>query len=84
MQKKKANSVEKLGKNPTMDQSQKTTNMVSTMMLIFIIFMRFSLPVAMTIYWFISSLISVLQTIIIQGILQKKQEKKHVKYKTKK
>ena len=84
MQKKKANSVEKLGKNPTMDQSQKTTNMVSTMMLIFIIFMGFSLPVAMTIYWFISSLISVLQTIIIQGILQKKQEKKHVKYKTKK
>lgn len=84
MQKKKANSVEKLGKNPTMDQSQKTTNMVSTMMLIFIIFMGFSLPVAMTIYWFISSLISVLQTFIIQGILQKKQEKKHVKYKTKK
>ena len=84
IQKKKSNSIEKLGKNPTMDQSQKTTNMVSTMMLIFIIFMGFSLPVAMTIYWFISSLISVLQTFVIQAILQKNQEKKHVKYKTKK
>ena len=67
-----------------MDQSQKTSSMVNTMMLIFIIIMGLNLPVAMTIYWFMSSLISVLQTVIMQVILQKKQEKKHVKYKTKK
>lgn len=84
IQKKNTKNIEKLGKNPSMDQSQKTSSMVNTMMLIFIIIMGLNLPVAMTIYWFMSSLISILQTVIMQVILQKKQEKKHVKYKTKK
>lgn len=85
IQKKKNNNVEKLGKNPSMEQSQRTMSMVNNMMLVFIIIMGLSLPIAMAIYWFVSSLISIMQTIIMQTILTHRQEgKKHVKYKTKK
>lgn len=85
LQKKKTQQVEKLTKNPSMDQNQKTMSMVNNIMLIFIIFMGFSLPVAMAIYWFVSSLISILQTIIMQHVLANvANNKKHVKYKTKK
>lgn len=84
LQKKKTQSVEKLTKNPSMEQNQKTMSLVNNMMLIFIIFMGFSLPVAMAIYWFVSSLISILQTLIMQKVLSNTADKKHVKYKTKK
>ena len=85
MQKKKQQDIQKLGRNPSMDQSQKTMNMVNNIMMIFIIFMGLSLPIAMAIYWFVSSLISVLQTVIMQHILGKVTDsKKNVKYKTKK
>ena len=54
-------------------------------MLIFIIIMGFSLPVAMAIYWFASSLIGIAQTLIMQTLLGKHtNNKKNVKYKTKK
>ena len=85
MQKKKQQEIQKLGKNPSMDQSQKTMSMVNNIMMIFIIFMGLSLPIAMSIYWFVSSLISVLQTLVTQHFLGKvSNDKKHVKYKTKK
>lgn len=85
LQKKRTANVQKLTKNPSMEQSQKTMNMVNTMMIIFIIFMGLSLPVAMTVYWFITSLISLLQSLIMQSLLNKGDNKKtHVKYKTKK
>jgi membrane protein insertase Oxa1/YidC/SpoIIIJ len=45
--------------------------------------MGLSLPVAMAIYWFITSLISLLQTYIMQVLINKDDKKKHVKYKTK-
>ncbi len=85
LQKKKGDKVEKLAKNPSMDQSQKTMSMVNNFMLIFIIIMGFSLPVAMAIYWFASSLIGIAQTLIMQTLLGKHtNNKKNVKYKTKK
>lgn len=85
MQKKSQEDVEKLTRNPSQEQSQKTMGMVNNMMLIFIIVMGLSLPVAMAIYWFASSLISLAQTVIMQLVIQKHQKnKKHTKYKTKK
>ena len=88
IQKKKQKDIQKLGKNPSMDQSQRTMNMVNNIMLVFIIFMGFSLPIAMAIYWFVSSLISVVQTVIMQKVLASSANKhghqKTVKYKTKK
>ena len=81
--KKRTAGVEKLTKNPSMDQNKKTMDMVNNMMIIFIIFMGLSLPVAMAIYWFITSLISLLQTYIMQVLINKDDKKKHVKYKTK-
>lgn len=83
LQKKRTAGVEKLTKNPSMDQNKKTMDMVNNMMIIFIIFMGLSLPVAMAIYWFITSLISLLQTYIMQVLINKDDKKKHVKYKTK-
>lgn len=85
IQKKKNKGVEKLHKNPSLEQNQKTMSMVNNFMMVFIIIMGFSLPVSMSIYWFISSLISVAQTLIMQVVLKNYSEKKtHVKYKTKK
>ena len=82
LQKKRTADVERLTKNPSMDQSKKTMDMVNNIMIIMIIFMGLSLPVAMAIYWFITSLISLLQTYVMQ-VLLRKDDVKHVKYKTK-
>jgi membrane protein insertase Oxa1/YidC/SpoIIIJ len=47
--------------------------------------MGIQLPIAMSIYWFISALISALQTVIIQVILAKTSTKqKFANYKTRK
>ena len=75
----------KLGKNPAQDQSGKQMNMVSNVMMIMIIFMGFTLPVGMAIYWFISAIISLAQSLIIRLIGKvRKPKSQYAKYKTKK
>jgi YidC/Oxa1 family membrane protein insertase len=61
---KKSKSIEKTVKSPAADQASSQTKLMSNMMLIMIIFMGFSLPSAMGIYWFFGALISVGQTFI--------------------
>jgi YidC/Oxa1 family membrane protein insertase len=78
-QKKKAKSYEKVGKNPTQDQQSKTNNMVSNIMVIMIILMGLQLPIAMSVYWFIGALISLLQSLIMQHITEKQAKKKSYK-----
>jgi YidC/Oxa1 family membrane protein insertase len=73
----------KLQKNEAADQQGRTMKMMSWIMLIMVIFMGIQLPIAMSIYWFISALISALQTVIIQIIISKKNDKqKFAKYKS--
>lgn len=79
IQKKKAEKQQKLVKNPTADQTQKTMSMVNNIMLIMIIVMGWSLPVSMCIYWFITSLIALGQSFLMQKIISntaKKMKKK--------
>ena len=58
---------------------------MNIVMLVMIIFMGFSLPVAMAIYWTISALISLTQSLVMSAINNKKTDKKDfAKYKTKK
>ncbi len=69
------------GKNPTKDQNNKQANMMSNVMMVMIIVMGFTLPVAMALYWIISALISLAQSLIIRAVSNKKNKsKKFVKY----
>lgn len=74
MQKRANKSVSKMGKNPAMDKTQSQTKMISNIMLIMIIIMGISLPSAMGVYWLISALISLAQTLITQRIMRKKKQ----------
>lgn len=74
----------KLGKNPAQDQSAKQANMMSNIMMIMIIVMGFTLPVAMAVYWVISALIALAQSLIIRAISKNKTKQNgFVKYKNK-
>jgi YidC/Oxa1 family membrane protein insertase len=83
-QKKAQQATQKLGKNPAQTQQAKTMSIVNNVMVIMIIVMGLSLPIAMAIYWFISALISLGQTLLMQYIAKKHAEKqKYAKYKSK-
>ena len=78
--KAKSKKVARLGKNPAQAQQNKTMNMVSYVMLAVIIFMGFSLPAAMGVYWFIGALVSLAQSLITQAIMSATaKNKKHKK-----
>ena len=79
LQKKRQSKTQKLVKNPSADQQQKTMSMVNNVMLIMIIVMGFSLPVSMCIYWFITSLIALGQSFLVQKITSNSTKKKVVK-----
>lgn len=74
MQKKENKKIAKMGKNPAMDKTQSQTKMISNVMLIMIIVMGISLPAAMGVYWLISALISLAQTLITQKVMRKKKQ----------
>ncbi|MCH5179984.1 MAG: membrane protein insertase YidC [Erysipelotrichales bacterium] len=74
MQKRANKKISKMGKNPAMDKTQSQTKMMSNIMLIMIIIMGISLPSAMGVYWLISALISLTQTLITQRIMRKKKQ----------
>ena len=79
IQKKKQGESQKLVKNPTVEQQQKTMSMVNNVMLIMIIVMGLSLPVSMCIYWFITSLISLGQSFLIQKLTENAGKKKVIR-----
>ena len=59
-------------------------NIVNNVMVIMIIVMGLSLPIAMGIYWFFTALISLAQSLIMQKISTRNIEKnKFAKYKSK-
>ena len=83
-QNKLQKNTQKLGKNPAQDQQNKTMKMVSNVMVIMIIIMGLSLPIAMGIYWFITALIALGQTLLTQKLAERASKKaKYAKYKTK-
>jgi YidC/Oxa1 family membrane protein insertase len=61
--------------NPAQDKNTNTMKWVSYGMLIFTIIMGFALPAAMGVYWGIGAVISMVQTLVTQMIMAKKQDK---------
>ena len=77
IQKKKAKDVAKLGKNPAQQSQNNKMKWFTYIMLALIIFMGFSLVSAMGIYWFIGAIFSIIQTLVMQIISDKRKAKKN-------
>ena len=75
IQKAKAKKVAKLGKNPAQKQQNNRMKWFTYIMLALIIFMGFSLASAMGIYWFIGAIFSIIQTLVMQVITERKAKK---------
>lgn len=76
IQKVKRKKVASLGKNPAQTQQQNTMKMFTYIMMAMIIFMGFTLPSAMGVYWFVGALFSIVQTLIIEKITANRAKKK--------
>ena len=76
IQKAKRKKVASLGKNPAQNDQQSKMKMFTYVMMAMIIFMGFTLPSAMGIYWFVGALFSIAQTFIIELINSRKAKKK--------
>ncbi len=76
LQKSRMDKVTKLGKSPAETSSQKQMKWVSWIMTIFIIIMGFTLPAAMGVYWFAGALFSIMQTLILHFVMNRKTKEK--------
>ena len=76
LQKMKRKKVASLGKNPAQTDQQSKMKMFTYMMMAMIIFMGFTLPSAMGVYWFVGALFSIAQTLIIEAINNSRSKKK--------
>ena len=76
IQKVKRKKIASLGKNPAQTQQQNTMKMFTYIMMAMIIFMGFTLPSAMGVYWFVGALFSIVQTLIIEKITANRAKKK--------
>ena len=76
IQKMKRKKVASLGKNPAQTDQQSKMKMFTYIMMAMIIFMGFTLPSAMGVYWFFGALFSVGQTLVIEAINNSKSKKK--------
>ena len=76
LQKAKRKNIAKLGKNPAQNQQQNNMKMFTYIMMAMIIFMGFTLPSAMGVYWFFGALFSIAQTLIVEAVTQSRAKKK--------
>lgn len=65
-QAKQSNNTSNNGDNP----SQQTGKMMTTMMPLMTLFFTFTMPVAASFYWFVSSIIQVLQTVVLNKVIK--------------
>ena len=65
-----------MGKNPAAMDANKQGKIMMGVMLVFTIFMGFMLPAAMGIYWLIGGVISMLQTLISQMVMNHSAKKR--------
>ncbi|MCR5078651.1 MAG: membrane protein insertase YidC [Bacilli bacterium] len=72
IQKRAQKNAPKLSANPAQTDQQKQMKMMSIVMVGFTIVMGFMLPAAMGVYWLISGLLSMLQTLITQLIIRRR------------
>lgn len=72
----KTKKIAKMGKNPAAMDANKQGKIMMGVMLVFTIFMGFMLPAAMGIYWLIGGIISMLQTLISQMVMNRSAKKR--------
>ena len=76
IQKIQRKKISKLGKNPAEAKQNKTMKIVQWVMLAVIIVMGFTLPSGMGIYWIGGALFSVIQSLLVFFIGNRKKKKK--------
>ncbi len=74
IQAKNVKKVSKMGSNPAVDSQNKQMKIMSTVMLVMIIVMGFSLPSGMGLYWLFGAIMSIAQTLITQTIMKRKKK----------
>ncbi|MBR0301803.1 MAG: membrane protein insertase YidC [Bacilli bacterium] len=74
LQKKRLKNVQKLGRNPAQNDNSNKMKWFTYIMLVMIIIMGFSLASAMGVYWLIGALISIVQTVITNAVMNKKRK----------
>jgi YidC/Oxa1 family membrane protein insertase len=72
LNKSKQKEIGKTTANPAADKQQRQSKMIMNIMFIMIVFMSFTLPAAMGVYWFIGALISIAQTVIVHYVMKGK------------
>ena len=75
LQKARSKKVASLGKNPAETKQQSNMKMFTYIMMAMIIFMGFTLPSAMGVYWFVGALFSIGQTLIVDRITARAKKK---------
>ena len=76
LQKRRSKKIASLGKNPAQNEQQNRMKMFTYIMMAMIIFMGFTLPSAMGVYWFVGALFSIAQTLIIDKVTTSRAKKK--------
>ncbi len=76
IQKRASKKVAKTSVNPNANDQQRQMRLISYMMVGFTVIMGFMLPSAMGVYWLISGLISMIQTLIMQTLLARKPKQR--------
>lgn len=76
LQKRRTAKVSKMGVNPAKNKTNNQMMIMNIVMLVMIIFTGTQLPVAMAIYWIITALISLLQSLVISHITNRKLKQK--------
>lgn len=75
LNKARTKGVKKTAKNPTLDQQNKTMKITQWIMTAMVIFMGFSLPSALGVYWLAGALFSILQSVIMHFVFMRKNKK---------
>ena len=72
LNKKRNQNVAKTVNSEAMNKSQRTMKITQWVMTIFVIFMGFTLPAAMGVYWFAGAIFSILQSLILHLVFIKR------------
>ncbi len=72
LNKKRNKNVAKTVNSEAMNKSQRTMKITQWVMTIFVIFMGFTLPAAMGVYWFAGAIFSILQSLILHLVFIKR------------
>ena len=75
LNKARTKNIKKTGKNPTLDQQNKTMKITQWIMTAMVIFMGFSLPSALGVYWLAGALFSILQSVVMHFVFMRKNKK---------